>query len=138
MLFSLKIMLLLAGQASRYYHQYLEAVSEGSFPLTDMTTREIYLFVSVIVQMGHNQRTALKDYWSTLQQLLMAYYGNTMKWGRFFHVLRFLHFSDKKNEPDETNENYDRLWKMRIIFDKLSGAYAKYYSQTKHFIQCAT
>jgi len=29
-------------------------------------------------------------------------------------------------------ENYDRLWKMRAIFDKLNNSYAKYCSPTKH------
>jgi hypothetical protein len=30
------------------------------------------------------------------------------------------------------DDNFDRLWKMRIIFDMLSDAYAKYYSPTEH------
>jgi hypothetical protein len=55
-----------------------------------------------------------------------------MKRYRFLHILRFLHFSDNKNKPDKTDENYDRLWKMRTIFDKLNDAYAKYYSPTEH------
>jgi hypothetical protein len=25
-----------------------------------------------------------------------------------------------ENEPNKTEENYDRLWKIRIIFDKLN------------------
>jgi hypothetical protein len=28
------------------------------------------------------------------------------------------------------DENYDRLWKFRTIFDELSDSYAKYYSPT--------
>jgi hypothetical protein len=43
-----------------------------------------------------------------------------MKQNSLFHILRFLHFSDNRNEPDETDENYDRLWKMRTIFGKLN------------------
>jgi predicted nucleotidyltransferase len=81
--------------------------------------------------MGHDQRDRLKDYWSTLEQFFMAFYGNTMKRDIFLNFLRFLYFSDK-NEPDKTAENYDRLWKMRTIFDKLNDAYAKYYSPTEH------
>jgi hypothetical protein len=46
--------------------------------------------------------------------------------------MRFLHFSDNKNEPDKTDENYERLQKMRTIFDKLSDAYAKYCRPTEH------
>jgi hypothetical protein len=61
----------------------------------------------------------------------MAFYGNIMKRNRFLHILRFLHFSDNRNEPDKTDGNYDRLW-MITIFDKLNDAYAKYYRPTEH------
>jgi hypothetical protein len=30
------------------------------------------------------------------------------------------------------HENFDHLWKIRAIVDKLNDAYTKYYSQTKH------
>jgi len=49
--------------------------------------------------MGHNQRDILKDYWSR------AFYRNIMKQDRFYHILRFLHFSENKNEPNKTFEN---------------------------------
>ena len=35
--------------------------------------------------------------------VLLVFYGNTIKWDRFTHVLIFLHFSDNKNEPEKTN-----------------------------------
>jgi len=89
------------------------------------------LFLAIVVQMGQDQRDTLNDYWSTLEQYFMAFYGKTMKWDRFYHILRFLHFSDNKNEPDKTDENYDQLWKTRAIFDKLNNSYATYYSPTK-------
>lgn len=84
------------------------------------------LSLEIIVQMGHDQGDTLKDYWSTLEQLYTAFYGNPMKQDRFHHVLRFLHFSDNKNEPDKIDENYDWLWKIRVINDKLNDSYAKY------------
>jgi hypothetical protein len=40
--------------------------------------------------------------------------------------------SDNKNESDKTDKNYDRLWKIRTIFDKLNDENAKHYSQTEH------
>jgi hypothetical protein len=55
-----------------------------------------------------------------------------MKQDRFFHIRRCLHSCDNRNEPDKIDENYDRMWKMRTIFDKLTDAYAKYYSPTEH------
>jgi len=92
----------------------------------------MYLFLSIIVQMGHDQRDALKSYSSTVIQVFTPFYRNTMKHDRLFHILRFPHFSDNRNEPDKTDENYNRLWKMGTIFGKFSDSYAKHYSQTEH------
>jgi len=36
------------------------------FPLLDATIQEMYLFLSIFGQMGHNQRDTMKTYWSTL------------------------------------------------------------------------
>jgi hypothetical protein len=35
-------------------------------------------------------------------------------------------------EMNLTDDNYDRLWKMRTIFDKLIDSYAKNYILTEH------
>jgi hypothetical protein len=48
-------------------------------PLPDMTVQEMYLFLAIVVQMGHDQRDVLKDYWSTLERYFVAFYGKTMK-----------------------------------------------------------
>jgi hypothetical protein len=92
-------------ERNRYYHQYLETIAEGRSPLPDVTIPEMYLFVSIALQMGHNQRDRLKDYWSTLEQFFTAFYENTMKRDRFLNILRFLRLSDNKNEPDKTDGN---------------------------------
>jgi hypothetical protein len=62
----------------------------------------------------------------------MPFSGKTMKQDRFCHILRYLHFTDNRDKPDERDDNFDRLWKMRSISDMLSDAYAKYYSPTEH------
>jgi len=54
-----------------------------------------------------------------------------MKRDRFFHILRFLHFTDK-NEPDVTDENSDQLWKMRNMFEILNEKFSKFYSLSEH------
>jgi len=50
---------------------------------------------------------------------------------RFLHILRFLHFADNSQRPDEGKE-YDRLWKLWTLFDKLNEAYAKFYNPSEH------
>jgi hypothetical protein len=46
--------------------------------------------------------------------------------------VRYLHFTDNRDKPDKRDDNSDRLWKIRTIFDMLSNVYAKYYGPTEH------
>jgi len=88
-------------------------------------------FVALALQMGHELKDTLHDYWSRLRQLHNPFYGETMAWDRSLHILRFLHFADNSQRPDEGKE-YDQLWKLRAVFDKLNEAYAKFYNSSEH------
>jgi hypothetical protein len=66
------------------------------------------------------------------QKTFSHFHSNPMKRDRIFHILRFLHFTCNRNQPDKADEISNRLWKMRTIFDKLSDVYAKCYSVTEH------
>ena len=50
---------------------------------------------------------------------------------RVLHILHFLHFADNSQRPDK-GEEYDRLWKLRTVFDKVNEAYAKFYNPSEH------
>jgi len=84
-------------------------------------------FIALALQMGHKLKDTLHDYWSRLRQLHNPFYGETMAWDRFLHTQCFLHFADNSQRPDE-GEEYDRLWKLRTVFDKLNEACAKFYN----------
>jgi len=43
-----------------------------------------------------------------------------------------LHFADNSRRPD-TDEEYDRLWKIRTVFYTLNQAYPKFYNPLEHF-----
>jgi len=45
-------------------------------------------------------------------------------------MFRFLNFSDNMNKPDN---NCDRLWKIKTLFDWLIYAYAKFYIPFEYF-----
>ena len=79
MLFFFEIIQLLVEETNRHYHQYLGTLNEERSQLPDVTVQEMCLFLAIIVQMGHNQRGMLKDYWWTLEEYFTAFYGNTMK-----------------------------------------------------------
>jgi predicted nucleotidyltransferase len=73
--------------------------------------------------MDYDIRDRLRDYWVTAEQFLKSFCSNTMKRDRFLHILRFLHFTDNNAEIDIQADNYDRLWKIRTMFDTLNEEY---------------
>jgi hypothetical protein len=106
MLFFLEMQLLVV-ETNRYYHQYLETVVEGWSPLLDVTIPEMYFFLSIIMQMGHDQTESGR----LLVYTRIVFYGlfwKTMKWDRFYHTSRFLHFSDK----NITCQDGWKLWQV--------------------------
>jgi len=86
-----------------------------------MTVQEMYVFLSIRIQMVHGIRDTLKGYWFTLEQFYTLFCSNIMKCDWFIHILRFLHLNDNMNQPDK-NGSCDRLWKMRTVFYQLHGA----------------
>ena len=50
---------------------------------------------------------------------------------RFLHILQFFHFADNSQRPNPGKE-YDRLWKIRTIFDTPNQAYPKFYNPSEH------
>ncbi|PNF42548.1 hypothetical protein B7P43_G06920 [Cryptotermes secundus] len=129
MLYFAGIIHLLMEETSRYYHQYLDRLQDGPSPRPDVTDSEInpvsLLPHLVIIQMGHDIRDRLKDNWSTVEQFAKPFYSNTMKRNIFLHIIHFLHFADSNTETDRNANSYDRVWKIRTIFDTLINAYLK-------------
>jgi hypothetical protein len=89
----------------------MDTLDKAPSPLPDVTDQN-FSPLAVIIQMGHDIRDKLTDYWATMEQLYTPFYSNTIKRDRLLHTLRFLHFADNRKETDKNNENYDRLWKM--------------------------
>jgi len=50
---------------------------------------------------------------------------------RFLYTLRFLHFADNSQTPDE-GEEHDCLWQLRSLFDTLNEAYAKFHNHSQY------
>jgi len=113
-----------------YYQQHLDGQGRPSRQLPDITLPDM-IFIALALQMGHELKDKLHDYWMRLRQLCNLFYGEIMTRDRFLHILRFLHFADNSQRPDR-GEEYDRLWKLRTVFDKLNKAYAKFYNPSEH------
>jgi len=95
-----------------------------------MTEGEMFVFLALMLQMGHTIQGRLEDYWTKLEQLSCAFYRQTMARSRFYHILRFLHFTDN----NRTVDSHDRLWKIRDLFEILRTHFAKFYNPSEHLV----
>jgi hypothetical protein len=57
---AIKLSYATAGGRDRYYHLYVDMLDERRCHCLDMTIHETYLFLVIILQMGHDQRDRLK------------------------------------------------------------------------------
>jgi hypothetical protein len=64
MLFFLELIQLLVVQTNRYYYKYLDSLDDGWSSLPDVILQEMYSFLALILQMGHNTRDTPKAYWT--------------------------------------------------------------------------
>ena len=128
MLFFAEIITLLVVETNRYYHDCLDSTDEQHHPQRDVTEAEMFVFLALTLQMGHTIQGRLEDYWTKLEQLCCAFYRQTMARSRFYHILRFLHFTDN----NRTVDSHDRLWKLRDIFEILRTNFAKFYNPSEH------
>ena len=118
-------------ETNRYYHFHLDRLDEGPSPEPDVTEAEMLVFLAIIINKGHCKRDQLTKYSSRAYNYHTTFYGNCMRRDRFFHILRYLHFT-VENEPDLTDENSDRLWKMTNLFEILNEKFSKFYNPSEH------
>ena len=132
LLYFAEIISLLVVETNRYYHQYLDTLDQGPSPVPDITEAEMFVFLAVTLQMGHSLRVRLADYWSTAENYYTPFYSSTMKRDRYWHILRFLHFTDNRNDTHNTDKNFGRMWKMRNVFEIINRTFSKFYNPTEH------
>jgi len=117
-------------QTNLYYEQFLDRQAGPSCRLPDITLPDMKTFIALALEMGQVLKDTLHDYWSRLRQTRTPFFGETVTRDRFLHILHFLHFADNSQRPDQ-REEYDRLWKLRTIFDTLDDNYAKFYKPSE-------
>jgi hypothetical protein len=75
--------------------------------------------------MGRDLRHSIKDNWSREEQYYTPFYANVMASDRFFHILRLLRLENNDDPPSYDDPDYDRLWKIRKIFDTLNKKFCE-------------
>jgi len=78
MLFFTEIFHLLVEQTNMHYQQYLDRQAGPSRQLPDITLLDIMTFIALALQMGHELKETLYDYWLRLRELHTPFYGEAM------------------------------------------------------------
>src|SRR5215469_13994250 len=133
-LFFRQVFQIILTETNRYFHQYMSSRPSRSTSAQppDITIEEMYTFFGLLIQMGNDQRHSLKDYWAREEQYYTPFFSNVMARDRFFHILRFLHFENNDDPPNRDDPDYDRLWKLRKIFETLNNKCFEMYNPTEH------
>ena len=88
-------------------------------------------FLAATMLMGHIDKDSILEYWSTDELIETPMFRKMMPRDRYLIILKYLHFTDNSTAPNKNDENYDRLWKIRKIFDMLNLSFKKAYNPTE-------
>jgi hypothetical protein len=135
MLYFAAVITLLVEEFSRYYQQYLDFLENGPSLVPDITESEMFLFLVVVIQMGHDIHDNLKDYWSTTEQFLSPFYGKIVRHDKFIYIHRFLCFSNDDGTFDSNNPNYDRAVAEVMVLFKGQGNFQTIHTQEINILE---
>jgi hypothetical protein len=85
-LFFQQIFQILLEESNRYFRQFLATQNNPgpSVQPPDITMEDLYKFLAIIIQMGHDQRDSMKDYWSREEEYHTPFFHNALVHDRFF------------------------------------------------------
>lgn len=74
-------------------------------------------FLAIYFLMGIKHLPSYRDYWSANHQLRDEYISSLMPLNTFSWFLSNLHLADNNLQPKKNHANYDKLYKVRPLFD---------------------
>lgn len=81
---------------------------------TDTNVSEMFTFLALIMLMPIVKMHSVQEYWSTTTLVPTPIFGKYMSRDRFLLLMKYLHFTNNRNENKE-----DRVRKIRKIYDQL-------------------
>lgn len=97
-----------------------------------ITKDELLIFLGLNILMGVKKLPSYRDYWSSNPQLNDNYVASKMTVTRFGFFLGNLHMADNNKEPTRNDPNFDRLYKIRPMLDKLNDTYKLHWGPSKY------
>ncbi|GBN17733.1 PiggyBac transposable element-derived protein 4 [Araneus ventricosus] len=93
---------------------------------------EILKFLDLVLLMGHIEKDSLQDYWTVNDLTETPVFRKVMPRDRSLIILKFLHFSDNSLKECRDSPTYDRLWKIRKIFECFNRTFKEVYDPTEN------
>ena len=89
---------------------------------------EMKVFCGLLVLMAINRKPEIALYWSEDSLLHTPVFPAVMARDRFLLLMHCWHFVNNELAPDRTDENYDRLCKLRLLIESLSTTFESVYT----------
>jgi hypothetical protein len=98
--------------------------------------KDLYVFLAVIVQMGHDHKPNMKLYWTKDELYCVPFCSCVMSRDHFLKIPKYFLFTDSQNPwiQDREDHDYDRLWKIRQIFHVLNSKISELHHPTDHMV----
>jgi hypothetical protein len=108
------------------YQSNLFATQNGK--TLNLKENELLVFIGINFLMGYHQLPSIKHYWSTSEDLHVKPIAGAMSRGRFMEILAYLHVNDNSKI---SNDNPDKLHKLRPLIDRLNEKFNEVYKGTR-------
>lgn len=102
----------------------------NSFMPTNST--EIKVFLGINLLMGLKHLPSMRDYWSSRRELRDPFISSCMSRDRFIWILKNIHLNDNSLQPKPSEDNFDKLYKIRPLLDILSDTFISSYKPSKN------
>jgi len=86
----------------------------------DVTVIELKAFISILIAMGLHEVPSADRYWSSDPLFRVSPISDVMPVKRFKRILQALHINDNSQMPSHTDENFDKLYKLRPMINILN------------------
>ncbi|XP_015375252.1 PREDICTED: piggyBac transposable element-derived protein 4-like, partial [Diuraphis noxia] len=96
------------------------------------SVEELQAFFGCLIIMGFHKLPTIRCYWSTDANFQVPRISSIMSLKRFLSILRFLHLNDNLSMPKRGHVNYDKLYKVRPLINKLNEKFFSNFNPSRN------
>ena len=121
-------------ETNRYAQQVIalkpECYNASNWKPTDVP--EMKRFMALLIATGIVGKPFLRHFWSLNSVMYTPFFPRVMTRDRFFAILAFFHLNDNDNQAPRDSPDYDKLFKVRPLYDHLVHTFAAAYYPEEH------